>query len=120
MRMALFFCALFRETSPGKEQAMNKEKVKKYLETHCKGEKNALTAACLRAELGISEKELRKQIHMLRLEGVPIASGGRGYFYARTAAEVYATVRFLERLRDAINAAIQGLIKSLNGFGDVS
>lgn len=99
---------------------MNKENVKKYLENHCKGRKRALTAERLVPKLSISEKELGKQVNRLRREGVPIANVGKGYFYAQNAGDVFDTIRMLVKLRNAIDAVIQGLIQSLNSFGDVS
>ena len=60
---------------------------------------------------------MRKRINRLRRKGVPIASSSRGYFYAETAGEVYATIRELKKMRSGLDAAIAGLEQALDGFG---
>lgn len=112
------FYAFFREFKLGKEH-MNKEKVCSYLKTHCYGRKNVISADALEKSLRMSSTELRKQISRLRHEGVPIASSSSGYFYAATAAEVYSTIRSLEKMRYGLGASIEGLEKALGNFGDV-
>lgn len=41
-----------------------------------------------------------------------------GYYYAETAAEVYATIRSLEKMRSGLDAAISGLERALEKFGE--
>lgn len=48
----------------------------------------------------------------------PIAADQRGYYYAETAAEVYATIRSLEKMRSGVDAAISGLERALEKFGE--
>ena len=48
---------------------------------------------------------------------MPIAADRRGYYYAETAAEVYATIRSLEKMRRGLDAAISGLERALENFG---
>ena len=61
---------------------------------------------------------LREQVNALRREGVPIASGKEGYFYAETAGDIYATIRSLHKLQAGIERAIVGLEGALAGFGE--
>ena len=99
---------------------MNKEKVFGYLCAYCCGRKHAASSQTLEKKLDVSSNELRKQVNALRREGVPIASSSDGYFCAENAAEVYATIRSLERMRRGLDAAITGLEQSLEKFGDGS
>lgn len=99
---------------------MNKEKVRGYLESLCKGKKKLISSSDLESATGLSGNEVRKQINRLRREGIPIASNRYGYFYAETAAEVYATIRNLEKMRRGLDAAIRGLEEALDSFGDAS
>ena len=85
---------------------MTKETISRYLENGCKGHKNV-----------VSGNELRRKINRLRQEAVPIAADRRGYYYAETAAEVYATIRSLEKMRSGLDAAISGLERALENFG---
>lgn len=95
---------------------MNKEKLKQYLENFCKGSKRSRKGKEIGRAVGISEKELRKLVNQLRQENIPIGSSRNGYFFAATAGEVYATIRFLESIKRALEAAIAGLIRSLDSF----
>ena len=97
---------------------MNKEKVCGYLKSHCYGRKKIISAHALETALHMSSTELRKQIGRLRREGVPIASSSSGYFYAETAAEVYSTIRSLEKMRYGLDTSIKGLEQALENFGD--
>ena len=72
------------------------------------------------AWLDVSGNELRKQVNALRREGVPIASSGEGYFYAENAAEIYATIRSLQKMRQGLDTAIAGLEQALEKFGESS
>lgn len=77
---------------------MTKETISRYLENGCKGHKNVVSSRELERALGISGNELRRHINRLRRGTVPIAADQRGYYYAETAAEVYATIRSLEKI----------------------
>lgn len=96
---------------------MTKETVARYLENGCKGHKNVVSSRELERALGISGNELRRKINRLRQEAVPIATNRWGYYYAETAAEVYATIRGLEKMRRGLDAAISGLERALENFG---
>ena len=96
---------------------MTKETISRYLENGCKGHKNVVSSLELERALGISGNELRRKINQLRQEAVPIAADRRGYYYAETAAEVYATIRSLEKMRSGLDDAISGLERALENFG---
>lgn len=67
---------------------------------------------------GVRDDE-RKLVNRLRRRGVPIASDRRGYFYAATAGEVYATIRQLRQMAGGLEKAIAGLEAALERFGEV-
>lgn len=95
---------------------MNKDKIEAYLRTHCKGRKKTVSSSVLCKALNISDNELRKQINRMRRENVPIASSKDGYYYAETAAEVYSTIKGLEKMKKGLDAAISGLENALDSF----
>ena len=47
---------------------------------------------------------------------MPIAADQRGYYFAETAAEVYDTIRGLQKMRSGLDAAISGLERALEKF----
>lgn len=87
-----------------------------YLKNFHLGAEHAATGRELEQAFGLTARELRDLVNTLRREGVPIASGGSGYYYARTAGEVYATIRHMKRRIGGICAAIHGLEQSLEQF----
>ena len=96
---------------------MNKEKVYGYLCAYCIGRKRVASSQTLEKTLNMSGNELRKQINALRREAIPIASNSEGYFYAENAADLYATIRSLQKMRRGLDSAIEGLEKALEKFG---
>ena len=99
---------------------MNKQNVYAYLEGNCRGRRRSITSRRLEQKLNLSSNEIRRQVNALRREGLPIASSGDGYFYAENAAEVYATIRSLKKMRRGLDAAIEGLEMALARFGEGS
>ena len=99
---------------------MNKESVYAYLEGSCRGRRHAVSSQRLEQKLNLSGNAIRKQVNTLRRDGEPIASSGNGYFYAENAAEVYATIRSLKKMRRGLDAAIEGLEMALARFGEGS
>ena len=85
---------------------MTKETVALYLENGFKGRRNVISSRELERVLGISGNELRRRINLLRQDTVPIAADQRGYYFAETAAEVYDTIRGLQKMRSGLDAAI--------------
>ena len=52
----------------------------------------------------------------MRQKGIPIASSQDGYYYARTAGEVYGTIRQLKTMEAGLQSAISGLEQALDAF----
>ena len=97
---------------------MRENQLLTYLRDACLGRAYRVSGAELERVLDVSGTELRKLVNRLRRKGVPIASDRSGYFYARTAGEVYATIRQLRKMVSGLEAAIRGLEQSLDSFGE--
>ena len=93
---------------------MTKETFALYLENGFKGRRNVISSRELERVLGISGNELRRRVNRLRQDTVPIAADQRGYYFA--AAEVYDTIRGLQKMRSGLDAAISGLERALEKF----
>ena len=63
----------------------------------------------------VREAELRKMVHNLRVEGIPVCSDRTGYFYHANAWEVIATIGHLRRMRDGVEKAIRSLERGPRG-----
>lgn len=72
-----------------------------------RGEDNARTVSDL-AAWG-KPVDIRTMVHRLRVAGVPICSGRRGYYYAKSLVDIKRTVANLESRVSALNKAINGL-----------
>lgn len=99
---------------------MNEEIVLQYLKISCYGKEKHKSSANVEHDLMTSGNELRKKIHNLRKKGEPIASCDSGYFYAKNAAEIYSTIRQLQKMRNGLDEAIAGLEKGMRRFGEKS
>lgn len=99
---------------------MREEKLLAYLKKTCSGRRRIVKGSELEQALGISGTDLRKLVNRLRRKGVPIGSSQAGYFYARTAGEVYRTIQQLRGMVSGLEAAIRGLETALDGFGEVT
>ena len=99
---------------------MASEQLKNHLKHNCLGRKNAVKSQELEAALHISGNELRRQVNRLRQKKVPVCSGPEGYFYARTAGEIYATILPLQSMVRGLEAAIHGLESALEQFGETT
>lgn len=97
---------------------MTNETIARYLEIGCKGRANVISSRELERALSISGNELRRRVNRLRRDTVPIAADQRGYYYAETAAEVYDTIRSMQKMRGGLDAAIAGLERALEKFGE--
>ena len=97
---------------------MKREELAAFLYERCRGKYKAMSAERIAAETGTGRKVLREQVNKLRQEGIPIASGGDGYYYAKTASDVYATIRNLKKLQAGIEKAVVGLEGALADFGE--
>ena len=97
---------------------MASEQLKNYLRNNCHGRKRAVKSLELEQVLQISGNELRRQVNRLRRNRVPICSGPEGYFYARNAGEIYATIHSLKDMVYGLTQAIDGLEEALGSFGE--
>ena len=61
-----------------------------YLKKHCPGRENAISGKQLKKMFRVREAELRKMVHNLRVEGIPVCSDRTGYFFPANAWEVIA------------------------------
>ncbi len=95
---------------------MKQEELLAYLKGACNGRQHTVRGAELEKALSLSGTDLRKLVNRLRRSGVPIASSRSGYFYARTAGEIYSTIRQLRLMVRGLEAAIRGLENALEKF----
>ena len=98
---------------------MASEQLKNHLRENCLGRRNAVKSPELEQTMGISSNELRRQVNRLRRQKVPVCSGAEGYFYARNAGEIYATINGLKDMMVGLGQAIEGLEAALANFGEV-
>ena len=72
------------------------------------GMERSISGRELELALGINRNTIQKQIHKLRMEGVPICSSNAGYFYAETRQELTETAsRFNQRIRTMVQTENQ-------------
>lgn len=95
---------------------MQKDRLTEYLKAHHLGAEHAVTSRVLETLFDLKGKQLRDIVNALRREGVPIASDGSGYFYAKTEQEIRTTILHMKRRISGISAAIAGLNRSLGRF----
>lgn len=95
---------------------MREKQLLDYLKGTCASRKNRASGSELRQALHISHSGLHKLVNRLRQKGVPIASDRKGYFYAQTAGEVYATIRQLRKMITGLEKAVGGLESALDFF----
>ncbi len=97
---------------------MRKNQLLAYLKGACSGRRYTVKGAELEQVLHLSGTDLRKLVNRLRQDGVPVCSSRDGYFYARTAGEVYTTILQLQVMVRGLEAAIHGLESALEQFGE--
>ena len=90
-----------------------------YLMANCAGRKNIRTRAQLQRTLDLSKDQLTDLVHKMRCKKIPIAGGPRGYYYAQNAAELDATIRWLEKIVQTLLMSINGLRKAMESFGPI-
>ena len=98
---------------------MKEELLLTYLKANCVGRKNIRTRAQIQRSLGLSKDQLTNLVHRMRCKGVPIAGGPRGYYYAQNAAELNATIRWLEKIVQTLLKSISGLMKAMESYGPI-
>lgn len=82
------------------------------LESHHKGEHNAVPSRELESAFQIRGPDLRNIINTLRGNGIPICSSAKGYFFASTKEELERTTRQLRSRIKKIAHAERGLNKA--------
>ena len=87
-----------------------------YLKKHCPGRENAISGKQLKKMFRVREAELRKMVHNLRVEGIPVCSDRTGYFFPANAWEVIATIGHLRRMSDGMEQSIRGLERATGAF----
>ena len=97
---------------------MASEQLRVYLKGRCLGRKEAVKSPELEQAMNVSGNELRRQVNRLRRQKVPICSGPEGYFYARNAGEIYATIHSLKVMIVGLEQAVDGLEAALENFGE--
>ena len=112
---APFFFVPFWVTAP-ERRALKDKDILNYLQLFCSGKKHSKKSRQIEQALRISKTELRRRINRMRQKGIPIASSQDGYYYARTAGEVYATIRQLKTMEAGLQSAISGLEQALDAF----
>ncbi|WP_312645150.1 hypothetical protein [Hydrogenoanaerobacterium sp.] len=95
---------------------MEKDWLAEYQKSYHLGRENAITSREMERIFCVSGKEPRDTINILSREAIPIASDQSGYYYAKTEAELRATIHHMRRRIVGINAAINGLNRSLLDF----
>ncbi len=92
------------------------EQLLQHLKAHCAGRENIQTRAQLQKKLNVSKDQLTNAVHRMRREGIPIAGGPGGYYYALNAGELHATIRWLEKMVRTLLKSIHGLEGALEKF----
>ncbi len=62
----------------------------------------------------LSGSEVRSIVHHLRCEGVPIGSGHKGYYMARTPDEIETTIEHMIQREQSIRHAREGLQRAFD------
>lgn len=88
-----------------------------FLKSRCLGRSRAMDSAAVARAVNLSRSGLQKCVNRLRRDGEPIGNCSRGIFYAVNAGEVVSTIRWLEAMVKALLAAIAGLERGLERFG---
>lgn len=86
--------------------------IREYLRKNHTGRENAVHSRELQRLFCLDGRTLRRKVHNLRADGVPICSDQDGYYYADTQAEINRTVGRLNTLVTKISNARTGLLYS--------
>lgn len=86
--------------------------ITEHLKEYHTGERNIVSSRELETAFQIRGPELRNVINAQRVQGFPICSTDRGYFYAETEEELQRTIRQLQSRIKKIAYAERGLIKA--------
>lgn len=93
------------------------EQLLQYLKTNCTGRKKIQTRAQIQKKLNVSKDQLTDAVHRMRCQGIPIAGGPGGYYFARNAADLHSTICWLKGIVSTLLESINGLVKAMERFG---
>ena len=68
---------------------------------------------------GVEGGDMRSIIHALRVKGFPVCANGRGYFYARTDAELSKFILAMQNRLQSQEDALKGLKESFHNVGKI-
>ena len=90
-----------------------------FLREHHMGEERAVHSKDLEALFFMSGRALRRCIHQLRSEEIPICSSKNGYYYAKNQAEIKRSAESLGQFSDSVSSTRMSLLSSRapNVFG---
>ena len=97
-----------------------KDRVKSQLEYHFIG--NPITSKELEKFYRLTGSEIRAIIHVLRLDGCPVASGSKGYYWATNYSELIDTVQHMKQRATSMLKVVAVMSETLYSFdgGQVS
>lgn len=76
-----------------------------------RGLENAVPSRVLEKKYGITAREVRRVVNVLRMNGYPICSGQTGYYYAKTKQEAKETACVLSAMANSLIQAADGMVK---------
>ncbi|MCL4473529.1 MAG: hypothetical protein M1455_06270 [Actinobacteria bacterium] len=86
-----------------------------------KGQKHAIKAPALAADLGISDREVREIIHDLRVTGEPICSGAHGFYWPVSREDAGPCIAWIASRFQQMRASYEGYMRGLDReFGQSS
>lgn len=88
--------------------------MKKIVDILPKGEKNAIPAAMLAKQVGVSQRRLRELVTEERKNGGVILSSIKGYFIPESREEILAFMRVMDKRARHTFLAIQSARRMLN------
>tara|TARA_R110000744_G_scaffold63081_2_gene129897 strand:- start:869 stop:1219 length:351 start_codon:yes stop_codon:yes gene_type:complete len=91
------------------------ERVKGLISLHCK--EDAIYSAEIENTLNLVGPQVRTIVHAMRVQGHPVCSNTKGYFWG-TREEVKETVRSLEQRLRSLAEVIRGMQNGLLKTGD--
>ena len=99
-----------------KRALVNKYRVKSLLEyTH---KDKPILSKVLEKNYGLNGTEIRAIIHELRMEGCPIASGGTGYYWAKSYDEIEPTIEHITQRIASLSMIKKALETISKGFSN--
>lgn len=82
------------------------------------GERNAVPSAVLENACGLTSREVRQRIEVLRRTGTVICSSASGYYYPESLAELRRYITKERRRANSIQRSLQSAETMLNEWRD--